>query len=395
MKKFNADSIYADNNSTTPVDPRVKEAMLPYLEGEYANPNSLHSKGQEARKAVEGARKKVAKLLNADPEEIVFTSCASESNNHAIKGTAFAREDEGKHIITTEVEHKCVLNTCRWLEKQGFEVTYLDVDEDGYVSPEGLKDALRDDTILVSIIYANNEIGTIQPIKSLTDVVEGEDVYFHTDAAQAPGKMKVDVKDLGVDLLTINGHKMYVPKGVGALWIRDGVKIDPLIHGGGQEEGRRSGTENVPYIVGFGKAAEIARKEWKKDRKRLVKMQERLMKEIPERIEDTRINGPKENRLPGNVNFSFKGVEGEALVLRLDEKGIQTSTGSACASSDLEASHVMKAIGVSGDMAHSSLRIGLGRFNDMDDVEKILEVLPEEVKKLRSITAVDDIDGCF
>lgn len=388
------DFVYADNNATTPVDPKVKEAMIPYLGDKYGNPNSLHEKGKEARDAVETAREKVASLLNARPEDLVFTSCATESNNFAIKGTAFARKDDGKHIITSKIEHECVMNSCKWLEGQGFDVTYLDVDEDGYVSPEEVKQALRDDTILVSIMMVNNEIGTIEPVREIADLLP-KNVYFHTDAAQAPGKMKVDVEDLGVDMLTLSGHKMYAPKGVGALWMKKGLDVDPLIHGGGQEDNKRSGTENVPHIVGFGKAAEIAEDRWKEDKKRLTRMQEKLLKEIPERVENLTVNGPKDERLPGNLNFSFKGVEGEALVLRLDEEGIETSTGSACASEELEASHVLKAIGLSGDLAHSSLRIGLGRFNTMDDVDKIIQELPEIVEDLRSITAIDDVDECF
>lgn len=387
--------VYADNNSTTPVDPRVKDAVLPYLEDKYGNPNSLHSKGREAREAVEEAREKVASLLNGKPEEIVFTSCATESNNHAVKGTAFARKDEGRHIITTEIEHKCVLNSCRWLEGRGFDVTYLDVDEEGYISLDRLKDAIREDTVLVSIIMANNEIGTVEPIERIGEILEDRDIYFHTDAAQAPGKMEVNVKKLGVDMVTINGHKMYAPKGVGALWIKEGVEIETLLHGGGQEGGRRSGTENVPYIVGFGRAAELAEKELEETREKLTEMGQRLIEEIPKKVDKTRVNGPTDGRLPGNTNFSFKGVEGEALLLRLDERGVQTSTGSACASEELEASHVLDAIGLSGDVAHSSLRMGFGKFNTMEDVERILEVLPEEVKDLRSITATEDIDDCF
>ncbi|MFP4116318.1 MAG: cysteine desulfurase family protein [Candidatus Aenigmatarchaeota archaeon] len=387
---LNGNTVYADNNATTPVDPRVKEVMEPYFEGKYGNPNSLHGKGREAREAVEEAREKVASLLNAEPEDVVFTSCATESNNHAVKGTAFARKEEGKHIITTKIEHDCVLNTCRWLERQGFDVTYLDVDEDGFVRAGDVEDALRDDTILVSVIMANNEIGTIEPIGKIAEVLP-EDVYLHTDAAQAPGKLKTDVEELGLDMLTINGHKMYAPKGVGALWIRDGLDVDPLIHGGGQEGGRRSGTENLPYIVGFGKAAELAENELKGDQEKLREMQRKTIKRTEERVEDVTLNGPRdlEKRLPGNLNFSFEGVEGEALVLRLDERGIEASTGSACASEELEASHVLQAIGLGPELAHSSLRLGYGRFNKTEEVDRIVEAVAEEVEDLRSITAVD------
>ncbi|MFP4116684.1 MAG: cysteine desulfurase family protein [Candidatus Aenigmatarchaeota archaeon] len=390
MKILDVDRIYADNNASTPVDPKVKEAIIPYLDEEFGNPNSLHKRGREAREAVEEARGKVASMLNCSSKEIIFTGSATESNNHVIKGTAFARKDEGKHIITNKIEHKCVLEACRWLEEHGFEVTYLDVDEEGYVDPEELRKELRDDTILVSVMMANNEIGTIQPIEELVEVTkDNSDAYFHTDMAQCPGKMKVDVEEPGVDLATINAHKMYGPKGVGALYRKKGVDIDPLLHGGGQEDGERSSTENVPYIVGFGKACEIAEESWTEDKKRLTKMQERLIEEVRQRIDDVKLNGPEKPRLPGNANLSFIGVEGEALVLRLDERGIGVATGSACSSEELKASHVLKAIGRGPEIAHSSLRISYGRFNTMEDVNKTVEVLEKEVEDLRSITAVD------
>lgn len=396
MKQLDVDSVYADNNASTPLDSRVVEEMQPYFNEEFANPNSLYTRAQDARSAVDEAREKVARLLHADKEGVVFTSCATESNNYAIKGTAFARKDEGKHIITSKIEHKCVLNTCKWLEKQGYDVTYLDVDEEGYVSVEDLKEELRDDTVLVSIMMANNEIGTIEPIKKLAEVThKNSNAYFHTDAAQVPGKMKLDVKELGVDMVTVNAHKMYGPKGIGALWLRDGLNIDPLLHGGGQEEGRRSGTENVPYIAALGEAADIARTEWEKDKEKLEEMSQTLIEKIKDRCDNAILNGPGKERLPGNVNFSFPGVEGEALVLRLDEEGIEVATGSACGSESLEGSHVLKAIGMDGDTAHSSLRISLGKFNTMEDVKEIGNKLPEIIKDLKSITAMDDIDDCF
>ncbi len=390
MKRLDVDVIYADNNATTPVDPRVKEAMLPYLEGKFGNPNSLHTKGREAREAVEEAREKVAGLLNCRQEEIIFTGSATESNNHVVKGTVFARKDDGKHIITSKVEHKCVLEACKWLEEQGFEVTYLDVDEEGYVSPEELKEELREDTILVSIMMANNEIGTIQPIKELTQTVHEEsNAYFHTDMAQCPGKLEVDVLKLGVDMATVNAHKMYGPKGVGALYKKKDLKIDPLLHGGGQENGERSSTENVPHIVGFGKACELAKENWKEEKKELTEMHGRFIEEVQEKIENVKLNGPREARLPGNTNLSFIGVEGEALVLRLDERGIEVATGSACSSEELKASHVLEAIGRGPELAHSSLRVSFGRFNTMEDVDRVVEVLEEEIEDLRSITALD------
>ncbi|MCJ7450226.1 MAG: cysteine desulfurase [Candidatus Nanohaloarchaeota archaeon QJJ-9] len=380
--------VYADNNATTPVDPRVKEAIQPFLEEKYGNPNSMHSRGREAREAVEEARAKIASLINGEKEEIVFTSCATEANNHALKGAAFSKK--GKHIVTTKIEHDCVLNASNWLEEQGFDVTYLEPDKNGFVSPEQVEEAVRDDTILASVMLANNEIGTIEPIEEIGELLEKKDILFHTDAAQAVGKIPVDVKKLKVDMLTLNAHKMYGPKGIGGLWVKDNVKIDSLIHGGGQEKGRRSGTENVPYIVGFGKAAKIAESSLKSDRKKLNKISGKLMELIPEKVDNVVVNGPEDvdRRLPGNTNFSFHGVEGESLVLRLDSKGIKASTGSACASESLEASHVLKAIGLDESLAHSSLRMSFGRFNSIEDVEKIREVLPGEVEKLREISSM-------
>ncbi len=390
MKKVNEDRIYVDNNSTTPMDPRVKESMDPYFGEDFGNPNSLHKRGRTANDSVKKARGKVADLLKSKEDEIIFTGSATESNNHVLKGTAFSRKKKGKHIITDKTEHKCILSACRWLEEQGFEVTYLDVDEEGYVSPEDLKEELRDDTVLVSIMMANNEIGTIQPIKELAEVTHGNsDAYFHTDAAQCPGKMKVDVEELGIDMLTLNAHKMYGPKGIGALYKRQDVDIDPLLHGGGQEGGERSGTENVPYIVGFGKASEIAKRNWKKQGKKLTDMHNKFIQKIQNRIEEVKLNGPKKPRLPGNVNLSFIGVEGEALVLRLDERGIETATGSACSSEELKASHVLEAIGRGPETAHSSLRVSFGKFNTEEDIERMVDVLEEEVADLRSITALD------
>ncbi|RZN62903.1 cysteine desulfurase family protein [Methanonatronarchaeum sp. AMET6-2] len=387
MAQKNSDIIYADNNATTPIDPEVYEEMKPYLKQRYGNPNSLHAKGREANKAVIEARDKVASLLNSDEDEVVFTSCATESNNQAIKGTAAQLKDKGKHIITTKTEHKSILNPCRYLEKNGYEVTYLDVDNDGYVDPSELEKHIREDTVLITIHYANNEIGTIQPIKKLVDITP-EEVVFHTDAAQVPSKIPIDVNDLGVDLLTINGHKMYGPKGIGALYINQETKIQPLLHGGGQENGLRSGTENVPYIVGLGKAAEKAKNLVEKESKKLISLHKKILSEIPEAVEETRVNGPIKNRLPGNANISFKRVEGEALVLRLEDRGIMASTGSACASETLDPSHVLVETGVPVELAHSSLRISLGRFNDIEDAERIIKVVPEEIERLRSISAV-------
>ncbi len=391
MKILDFDGVYADNNATTPIDPRVRKAMTPFLEENFANPNSLYNHGRRSRKAVEEARERVANMLNCATDEIVFTGSATESNNHVIKGTAFARKDHGKHIVTSKTEHKCVLEACRWLEGQGFEVTYLDVDEEGYISPSELKNELREDTILVSIMLTNNEIGTVQPIEKTTRIVHDESsAYFHTDMAQCPGKMEVDVGKLGVDLATINAHKMYGPKGVGALYKKKDLDIDPLLHGGGQENGERSGTENVPAIVGFGKAAEIVEERWEEEGEKLREMHQKLVESIQGSIDNTEVNGPVDGRLPGNMNISFIGVEGEALVLRLDDLGINTATGSACSSEELKSSHVLDALGKGPEVAHSSLRISFGRFNTMDDVNTVVEALRKEVRELRSITALDE-----
>ncbi len=391
MMSCDKDLIYADNNATTPIDTRVREAMEPYLKEKFGNPNSLHQKGREASSALEESREKVASLVEALPEEIVFTGCATESNNQAILGTLFSdmQESKNKHIITTKIEHKSVLKTYEYLEEtMGYEVTKLPVDGQGYVSPQDVRDAVREDTALVSIMMANNEIGTIEPIEEISEAIPS-DVVFHTDAAQVPGKIEIDVGSLGVDLLTLNAHKMYGPKGVGALWVDKDISIDPLLHGGGQENGIRSGTESIPHIVGFGKAAEIAEKNIDEEPNRLKKMHTKLIELVEKNVEDIMLNGPSsEERLPGNANFSFIGVEGESIVLRLDNRGIMTSTGSACASDSLEPSYVLEEIGVSEEMAHSSLRIGLGRFNDMEDVEKISQAIAEEVETLRSISAV-------
>lgn len=386
MRVLKTDKIYVDNNSTTPVDPRVKKAIIPYLTNKFGNPSNLHSFGREAKEAVNKARENVAKTINVSPEEIIFTSCGSEGNNLAIKGVAEANRDKGKHIITSKIEHKCVLESCKYLEKKGFEVTYLPVDENGRVSPKTVENALRDDTILVSIMLANNEIGTIQAIEKIGKILEEKDVYFHTDAVQAIGKIPVDVEKLGVDLLTMSGHKIYATKGIGALYVKEDVNITPLIHGGQQEKGLRAGTENVPEIVGFGKACEIVNKSVEKEGKKLTELHKKLIDGVTNSIEDVRLNGHPEKRLPGNSNFCFRYIEGESLVLKMDEEGIACSTGSACASESLKPSHVLLAIGLSKKEAHGSLRLGFGRFNTEKDVEKILKVLPKKVEELRKIS---------
>jgi cysteine desulfurase len=382
------DRIYLDNAATTPVDKRVLEAMLPYYSDVFGNPSSLHSHGQEAKKAIEEAREKVAKALGADSEEIYFTSGGSESDNWALKGVAYALKEKGNHIITTEIEHHAVLHTCRYLEKEGFKVTYLPVDEYGLVKPEDLKKAITDKTILVSIMFANNEIGTIEPIEELVKIAHEKNVYFHTDAVQAVGNIPIDVKKLDVDLLSLSAHKIYGPKGVGALYIKKGVKIHSLIQGGTQERNRRAGTENVPGIVGLGEAIELITKNLDSHINKLTFLRDKLINGILEKIPYTRLNGHPTKRLPGNVNVSFEFIDGESLILNLDMAGICASSGSACTSGSLEPSHVLLAIGLSKELARGSLRLTIGKDNTEEDIDKVLEALPQIVKRLRSISQI-------
>lgn len=382
------DRIYLDNAATTAVDKRVLEAMLPYYSDIFGNPSSPYSYGQEAKKAIEEAREKVAKALGADADEIYFTSGGSESDNWALKGVAYALKDKGNHIITTEIEHHAVLNTCRYLEKEGFKVTYLPVDEYGLVKPEDLKKAITDKTILVSIMFANNEIGTIEPIEELVKIAHEKNVYFHTDAVQAVGNIPIDVKKLDVDLLSLSAHKIYGPKGVGALYIKNGVKIHSLIQGGTQEKNRRAGTENVPGIVGLGEAIELITKNLDSHINKLTFLRDKLINGILEKIPYTRLNGHPTKRLPGNVNVSFEFIDGESLILNLDMAGICASSGSACTSGSLEPSHVLLAIGLSKELARGSLRLTIGKDNTEEDIDKVLEVLPQIVKRLRSISQI-------
>jgi cysteine desulfurase len=377
--------IYMDYASTTPVDKRVIKAMEPYFNEKFGNTMSIHSAGRAAKNALEDAREKVANLMNANPRELVFTGSATESNNFALKGVAFANSKKGKHIIVSKIEHDCVLNSARWLEKQGFKITYLSVDNYGLVDPKEVEKAIRKDTILVSVMHANNEIGTIEPIAEIGKICRKKNVYFHSDAAQSFGKIPIDVKKMNIDLLTVNAHKMYGPQGVGALYVRSGVNIDPLLHGGGHEFGLRSSTVNIPGVVGFGEAAELRKKEMDREAKFLTKLRDKLIKGVLE-IENSRLNGHPTKRLPNNTNFSFAFIEGEALVLHLDMKGIDASTGSACSSSSLEPSHVLMAIGLKHEQAHGSLRLSLGKENTEKDIDYVLEVLPVIVKNLRMIS---------
>ena len=374
-----------DYAATTPVDPKVLKVMLPYFSKKFGNTMSLHSFGREVKIAVEDAREYVANLMNAKPNEIIFTGSATESNNFALKGIAFANKDKGKHIIVSKVEHHCVLESAHWLEKNGFEVTYLPVDKYGLIDLAQLENAIRKDTILVSIMHANNEIGTIEPIKEIGKICRENEIYFHTDAAQTYGKISIDVKKMNIDLLTASSHKMYGPKGAACLFIREGVKIEPLLHGGGHEFGLRSSTLNVPAIVGFGEAAKICKKEMKKEEKKLTKLRDRLIKNVL-KIENSHLNGHPKKRLPNNANFWFAFIEGESLIMQLDMKGIAASTGSACSTESLEPSHVLLAIGLKPWEAHGSLRLSLGRWSTKEEVDYVLEVLPEAVENLRKIS---------
>ena len=378
--------IYLDNAATTPTDPRVVQAMLPYFTEVYGNPSSLHAFGQGAKHAIEEARHIVAAFIGAKPEEIVFTSGGTESNNFTIKGVAFARREKGNHIITSKIEHHAVLEPCHFLEKQGFKVTLIHVDKYGLVDPADVKKAITDKTILISIMHANNEIGTIEPIAEIGKLARGRDVYFHTDAVQTLGHLPVDVDELNVDILSASGHKLYGPKGVGILYVRKGVRMLPFMHGGDHEQGRRASTHNVPGIVGFGKAVELAKEERGKEIEKLTFLRDKLIKGILKTIEFTRLNGHPTQRLPNSVNVSISYVEGESMLLNLDMEGIACSTGSACTSSSLEPSHVLSAIGLSHELAHGSLRFSMGRQTLEDDIDYVLGVLPGIVGKLRSMS---------
>jgi len=374
-----------DYAATTPVDPRVLNVMKPYFLEKYGNASSLHSFGREANRALEEARANVAGLINAEASEIIFTSGGTESNNLAIKGIAFANRDKGKHIITSAIEHDAVLEPCKWLEKQGFDVTILPVDKYGLVDPMKVEKAIRKDTILVSIMMANNEIGTIQATEKIGKICSEKNVIFHTDAVQAFGKIPIDVKKMHIDLLTASAHKLYGPKGVGCLYVRKGVSIEPLLHGGGHEFGLRSTTENVAGIAGFSAAVQLRKKEMAPEAKRLTKLRDKLIKGVL-KIENSHLNGHPTLRLPNNANFYFDFIEGESLIMHLDSYGIAASTGSACSSKSLEPSHVLLAIGLRHEQAHGSLRLTLGKYNTDKDVKYVLKVLPEIVEKLRKIS---------
>jgi len=378
--------IYLDHAATTPTDPEVVEAMLPYLSDVFGNPSSIHSFGQEAKSAVEEARDKIAALIGGRGEEIVFTGGGTEADNFAIKGTAYANEGKGNHIITTPIEHHAVMETCKFLQGRGFEVTYLPVDGYGLVDPQDVKKAITDKTILISVMHANNEVGTIEPIAEIGKIAREAGIYFHTDAVQAVGHIPVKVDELGVDMLAMSAHKLYGPKGVGALYIRKGTKLISFMHGGEQERRRRAGTENVPAIVGLGKAAEVAQREMNAEAKRLISLRDKLIKGLMGQIEHSRLNGHPTQRLPNNVNVSVEFVEGESMLLNLDLEGIAASTGSACSSSSLEPSYVLLAMGISHELAHGSLRFSLGRETTEGDIARVLEVSPRIIAKLRAMS---------
>ena len=384
------DRIYLDNAATTAVSPEVLTAMLPYFTECYGNPSSIHSTGRDAHKAVDAARRQVAAAINADPSEIYFTAGGSESDNWAIKGTAFAKRDKGNHIITTAIEHHAVLHTCQWLEKQGFEVTYLPVDENGLVSVEDVEKAITDKTILSSVMAANNEIGTIEPIAEIGALARSRGILFHTDAVQAVGAIPLDVKAMNIDMLSMSGHKFHGPKGIGALYIRKGVRLDTLIAGGAQERGKRAGTENLPGIVGIGKAIEIATRDMEANAARMTALRDKLIHGILESIPDVRLNGHPTRRLPNNVNVSVRYIEGEALLLRLDLAGIAGSSGSACTSGSLDPSHVLLAIGLPHEIAHGSLRLTLGTDTTEADIDEVLDKLPGIVKNLRDMSVLNE-----
>jgi len=378
--------VYADNAATTSVSPKVLEAMMPYLTEVYGNPSSLHKLGRNAKAAITEAREKIAALIGAKANEIYFTASGSEADNWAIKGAAHAHQNRGKHIITTKIEHHAVLHAMEGLEKEGFDVTYLDTDEYGRVTPEAVVAAMRDDTILVEVMYANNEIGTIEPIKEIAAAVKAKNpkTLVFTDAVQAVGAIDINIAELGVDMLAMSGHKIHAPKGIGALYIRNGARINNLIDGGGQERSRRGGTENVPYIVGLTKALEDA-VAGIPENVRVEKMRDRLIDEIT-KMPNVRLNGPRDGRLPGNVNVSFEFIEGESLLLLLDMAGICASTGSACSSASLEPSHVLLTIGVPVEQAHGSLRLSIGRDTTDEDIDYILAKLPPIVERLREMS---------
>ncbi|OCB00919.1 cysteine desulfurase NifS [Clostridium beijerinckii] len=383
-------NVYMDYSATTYVKPEVLEEMLPYFTEKFGNPSSFYGISRETKRAIDKAREQIAESLNCLPDEVYFTGGGSEADNWAIKGIASAHKNKGNHIITTKIEHHAVLHTCEYLEKNGFDVTYLDVDEEGFIKLDDLRNAITDKTILVSIMFANNEIGTIQPIKEIGEICREKKVFFHTDAVQAVGNVPVDVKEMNIDMLSLAGHKIYGPKGIGVLYIKKGIKIDNLIHGGAQEKNRRAGTENIASIVGLGKALELATNNLEEHMKRLTALREKLIAGLLE-IPYTKLNGPRgDKRLPGNVNVCFRFIEGESILLSLDFKGVCASSGSACTSGSLDPSHVLLAIGLPHEIAHGSLRLSMGEGSTEEDVDYVLDVVPPIIERLRNMSPLWD-----
>lgn len=376
---------YFDNSATTPISEKVLEAMMPYLTSSYGNASSIYSLGRESRKAIDKARDQVAKALNCDSKEIYFTNSGTESDNWAIKGVAYGNKDKGKHIITSSIEHHAVLHTCKHLEKQGFEVTYLPVNKNGLIEIKDLLEAIRPDTILISIMYANNEIGTVQPIEEIGEIAKEKNIYFHTDAVQAIGNIDIDLQKLNIDLLSLSGHKFNGPKGIGALYIKNGTKVENLLHGGSQEKGKRPSTENVAGIVGLGKAIELATKDIAKKEKYLKDLREYAIENLL-KIPNTILNGDREKRLPGNVNICFEYIEGESILLMLDQHNICASSGSACTSGSLDPSHVLLAIGLPHEIAHGSLRLTFSERNTKEEIDYLLNLLPPIIQRLRDMS---------
>jgi cysteine desulfurase len=378
--------IYLDHNATTPVHPEVLEAMLPYYQDKFGNPSSIHGFGREAKVALEESREKVAYLLGVSSSEIYFTSGGTESDNLAVKGVAFANRDKGRHIITSKIEHHAILESSKFLEKEGFAVTYLPVNSKGLVDPEDLRKALRNDTTLVTIMYVNNEVGSVQPLEDISRIVKDKGIYLHTDAVQALGKIPIDVHKLNVDMLSVSGHKIYGPKGVGAVYIRKGVRITPWSHGGHHERSRRAGTENVPGIVGFAKAVELVVGELEDQNRHLRNLTETFYRKLVDTIPDVILNGDLSSRAVNTLNLSFKGVEGESVILSLDLKSVAVASGSACTSGTLEPSHVLSAMGIAPEIAQGAIRFSFGRDNTMEDVEYVAGILPDIVNRLRSMS---------
>ncbi|UCC78464.1 MAG: cysteine desulfurase NifS [Candidatus Zixiibacteriota bacterium] len=379
-------TVYLDHNATTPVHPEVLEAMLPYFSQAFGNASSLHESGREAKAVLENARQSIAEIMGCRAPEIIFTSGGTESDNFAIKGAAFANRKRGKHIITSSIEHHAVEISCRFLEREGFEVTYLPVDSYGFVNPDDLRKAIRPDTTLVTIMYANNETGVIQDIKALASVAKEAGICFHTDAVQATGKIPYKIDDIGCDMLSVSAHKLYGPKGVGLLYVKSGTDIIPWNEGGGHEKGMRAGTENVAGIVGLAEAIKVAHKDITARTEKLKKISGKFYESVKERIPDIQFNGHYEKRVPNTINISFRAIEGEAIVLSLDMKGIMVSTGSACTSGATDPSHVLKAMGVSRELAQGSIRFSFGRSNSIEDVDYVVDILAKEVNRLRSIS---------